>query len=200
MISRSALGYDSGSRPPAPHPLAVARQREGGIARTQDSQQNGSRRGRRFSRHRTIGTDLDALEQPSGYRRGNRQHSVGRANPSLSQSDGAIVNTLNSQALEAFDATDDVDHRIDGADFMQRHIICRHAVDPAFLFRQQSERPDGALAHPIGQGGPLEDRDQVPHMVMRGVGVVRVLVSAGGVVSGAPAMPGWDVPPRRAGT
>jgi hypothetical protein len=93
------------------------------------------------------------------------------------------VDPLNSQTLKAFDASHDVHHGIDGADFMESHVLCGYTVDAAFLFRQQLEGPDGAFAYPVGERCVLQRRDEIPHVVMRSGGLVRIVgvVRAGSV-------------------
>jgi hypothetical protein len=73
---------------------------------------------------------------------------VGGANPPFPQSNGSIVDALNSQALKAFDSSHDVHHGIDGADFSESHVLCGHTVDAAFLFRQQLEGTDRRVRVP----------------------------------------------------
>jgi hypothetical protein len=93
------------------------------------------------------------------------------------------VDPLNSQALKAFDSAYDVHHGIDGADFMESHILCGYTVDAAFLFCQQLEGTDGALAYPVGERCVLQRRDEISHVMMQSFGLVRIVrvVRAGSV-------------------
>ena len=77
----------------------------------------------------------------------------------------------------------DIHHGIDGADFMESHVLWGHTVDAALLFRQQPESTDGALAYPVGERCVLQRRDEIPHVVMRSVGLARIVgvVRAGSV-------------------
>src|SRR5580765_6101896 len=141
----------------------------------QYSEKNGASRSRRFSSDWSVGSNFDSLEEPGRNRCRDRQYSVGGANPPFPQCNGSIVDALNSQALKTFDSAHDVHHGIDGADFVESHVLRGHTVDPAFLFRQQPEGTDGALAYPVGERCMLQRRDEIPHVVMRSVGLVRTV-------------------------
>src|SRR5438105_11524533 len=108
--------------------------------------------------------DLHSFQQDRRRRRRNRKLSVSRLDPSLSDRDRQVIHSFDPQLFEALDAADDVEQGIDSADFMQMDLLRRDGVHPAFRVTDESECSDGALFHPIGYGGPLDEVDELSDM------------------------------------
>jgi hypothetical protein len=68
--------------------------------------------------------------------------------PPAPDRDWTIINPGDTQLLESFDRSDDVDQRIHRANLMQGDLISRQPVDAAFRLAQQPKGAHRARAHP----------------------------------------------------
>src|SRR5438045_2203952 len=71
------------------------------------------------------------------------------------------MHRLDAEPLESFDAAHDIQERVHRSDFMQVHLLRSDAVDSALSLADQSERANGALLHPVGYRGPLDQSHEL---------------------------------------
>ena len=95
-----------------------------------------------------------------------------RLHPAAADRDRPVVDAIDAELLEALDRSYDVYQRVHRTDLVERHLLGRHAVDPALGFTQQPERPHRALPHPRRHRCPLENVEQLAHVAMRSVVMV----------------------------
>ena len=86
---------------------------------------------------------------------------MGCTHPPVTDRNRPIVDPGDSQLLEPFDPTDYIDQCVQSANLMKRYLGWRKAVHLPFRFSQELERAHGALTHPLGQLGSIDDRNQV---------------------------------------
>ncbi len=84
--------------------------------------------------------------------------------PPLPHRDREVVHGLNAKPLEAFDCAHDVEHRINGTDFVQMHFLGRDTVHTPLGVAHEPERLHGALFHPVRDRRPLDQLDQLTNV------------------------------------
>ena len=84
--------------------------------------------------------------------------------PPLPHRDREVVNGLNAEPLEPFDCAHDVEHRINGTDFVQMNLLGRDAVHAPLGLTHQAERANRSLFHPVRDRRPFDERDQLANV------------------------------------
>ncbi len=118
-------------------------------------------------------------------RRGNGETAVCAVDPTSAFGDGGGLNIRFAEQFEADRSSDDIDDRVDGADFMEMNLICGLAVNPAFSARDAMEDSDGFLFDPGRERAGLNQladfRESAP-MEVSLLGVLVVLMLVAGAV------------------
>ena len=101
---------------------------------------------------------------------------MGGTHPACTDRHRPVVDPAHAQPLESLERTHDVHHRVGRSDFVQRDLVGRDAVDPAFGLAQEPECADGTLPDRGRQRRAIDSGDQLADVV---VAAVTVLVSVG---------------------
>src|SRR5262249_9809431 len=92
----------------------------------------------------------------------NGQNPVRGLHRAVAQRDGRAVHPLDAKHFQPPDDADDVQNRIDGADFMEMYLLRWHAVDLALRGRDRGERAICELAHPFRRSASLYELSNLP--------------------------------------
>ena len=115
----------------------------------------------------------NASEQLGRGGRGQRHPAVGRLDPAAARRDRAGLEAIDAQQVEPDRRADDVDDRVDRADFVKMDLGQVDAVDPRLGLAQLEEDPLGQVFLPGRQDALVDDRlDVVPvamGVLVRGV-------------------------------
>jgi len=87
-----------------------------------------------------------------------------RLDPSLPHRYGQMMHGLDTQPLESFDRTHDVEHRVYRADFVEMHLLGRHPVNAPLGCADQSKRLKGPISDPRRHGRPLDQPQQLTNV------------------------------------
>src|SRR6266446_5245964 len=68
---------------------------------------------------------------------------------------------FDAEPFEPLDGTDDIQYRVDRADFVQMHLVGRDAVDASLRLAHEAERAYRALFDPIGDRRAFDQLDEV---------------------------------------
>ncbi len=104
------------------------------------------------------------------------------AHRALADGDRAAHDAVDAQHLQRGTGAHHVDDRVERPDFVQLHLIGRHAVHRAFHFGQHSERALSTSGHARRQVGLLDDLAYHPVGPVRTMPVAAIVAAAVAVV------------------
>jgi hypothetical protein len=92
--------------------------------------------------------------------------------PTRTDRDRKVIDRSDTQLLETLHPADDVEDGVKGSNLVKMDLLRGHTMYPALGLPQQAERFHGALTNPVGEGGALDDVDQLRHVPAVGVSLV----------------------------
>jgi hypothetical protein len=101
------------------------------------------------------------LEERDRGRRGHREDPVRRLHHAAADIDRRHDDLVRLEPLEREDRTDDIDDRIERANFMEMDLLHRRAVDGGFGLAQPAEHLDGFRLTVIAQRGSINGGEDV---------------------------------------
>ena len=135
-------------------------------------QQRGAGRRQQFERLVRRGDLKSARQQLGRGRRRNRHDAVRALKSPLTGRQRRDRHGLRAEQMKPVTAADDVDDRIDRADFVERNLLRRLAVNLPLHFGQQRKNRNGRPFHRLRQRGAFDQRPDFPERV-----VIMVVVS-----------------------
>jgi hypothetical protein len=98
--------------------------------------------------------------------------SVCSTHPPPTDCDRKVIDRSDTKLLETLHPADDVEDGVKGSNLMKVNLFRSHTMYPALGLPQQTDRFHGALTNPVGEGGALDDVDQLRHVPAVGVALV----------------------------
>lgn len=75
-----------------------------------------------------------------------------------------MIHGLDAELFEPLERPYHVEHRVHSPDFVQVHLLRRHAVHSSFGFPDQPEGPHRPVFHLVGHGRSLNQPHQLAHV------------------------------------